>query len=62
MGDGKVSDKELTLECGIMDKLYHGDVVLADRGLMLRNTWPLKVVDFLFQPSCLRYCHCSFHL
>ena len=27
----KVSDKEITIKCGYMDKLENGDVVMADR-------------------------------
>ena len=29
---GRVSDKQLTRECGIIQKLLPGDIVLADRG------------------------------
>jgi len=29
---GRVSDKHLTSSCGFLDKLMHGDLVLADRG------------------------------
>ncbi|XP_071802602.1 uncharacterized protein [Asterias amurensis] len=39
---GRVSDKELTLECGIMDKLDHGDVVLADRGFNVKEDMAIK--------------------
>ena len=31
---GRVSDKEITLKSGYMDKLLHGDEVLADRGVL----------------------------
>lgn len=30
--DGRVSDKHLSMECGIIQKLLPGDIVLADRG------------------------------
>ena len=29
---GRVPDKQITQECGILDLLFPGDVVLADRG------------------------------
>ena len=29
---GRVSDKAITQNCGFLDKLEHGDLVLADRG------------------------------
>ena len=29
---GRLSDKQLTRECGIIQKLLPGDIVLADRG------------------------------
>ena len=29
---GGISDKEITNECGILDKLEHGDSVMADKG------------------------------
>ena len=29
---GRVSNKHLTMECGILQKLLPGDIVLADRG------------------------------
>ena len=29
---GRVSDKIITQECGYLDRIEYGDVVLADRG------------------------------
>ena len=34
---GRVSDKAITQECGILNKLLPGDVVLADRGFTISN-------------------------
>ena len=34
---GRVSDKNLTQQCGFLSKLQHGDVVLADRGFTIEE-------------------------
>lgn len=34
---GKVSDKEITIKSGFLDKLEHGDCILADRGFTVAN-------------------------
>jgi len=33
---GRVSDKQITSLCGFLDKLMHGNLVLADRGFDIR--------------------------
>lgn len=32
---GRVSDKEITNNCGFLDKVLHGDLILADRGFTI---------------------------
>ena len=34
---GRVSDKQITQECGILDLLFPGDVVLTDRGFNINE-------------------------
>ena len=34
---GRVSDVHLTESCGILNKLMHGDLVIADRGFTIHN-------------------------
>ena len=34
---GRASDKEITLKSGFLDKLTHGDCVLADRGFLVEE-------------------------
>lgn len=38
---GRTSDKHITENCGILDKLPHGDVVLADRGFDIADSLAL---------------------
>lgn len=35
---GRTSDKHITENCGVLDKLSHGDVVLADRGFDIADS------------------------
>ena len=35
--DGRVSDKHLTRECGVLCKLLPGDIILADRGFDIED-------------------------
>ena len=39
---GRTSDKFLTENCGIIDKLLHGDLVLADRGFTIHELLMFK--------------------
>lgn len=39
---GRVSDRQITTESGILDKLLPGDVVLADRGFNMTEDFALK--------------------
>lgn len=41
---GRVSDKEITLKSGYMDKLLHGDEVLADRGFLVSEEMAVRGV------------------
>ena len=38
---GRVSDKHLTENCGILDNLSAGDQILADRGFNIQDCRPL---------------------
>ena len=39
---GRTSDKHLTENCGLLDKLLPGDLVMADRGFTIRDGVALK--------------------
>lgn len=36
---GRISDKRITENCGFLDKLLPGDLVLADRGFDIKSVW-----------------------
>ena len=48
---GRNSDKYLTDNCGILDKLLPGDLVLADRGFSFKNPLCLSMHSWQFLPS-----------
>jgi len=47
---GRVSDKHLTSSCGILDKLMHGDLVLADRGFDISEELALRGATLAIPP------------
>ena len=50
---GRVSDKYITMNCGILSKLFPGDVVLADRGFDIADSVGLCQAK-LSQPAFTR--------
>ena len=50
---GRVSDKEITLKSGFMERLLHGDEVLADRGFLVSEEFASRGVT-LRTPSFTR--------
>ena len=50
---GRVSDKEITLKSGFMERLLHGDEVLADRGILVSEEFASRGVT-LHMPSFTR--------
>ena len=34
---GSLSDNEITLSCGVLDKLKHGDSVMVDKGFLIEK-------------------------
>ena len=36
---GRTSDKQITAHSGFLDKLMHGDLILADRGFDITDSW-----------------------
>ena len=47
---GRVSDKHLTSSCGFLEKLMHGDLVLADRGFDISNELALRGATLAIPP------------
>lgn len=47
---GRVSDKHLTSSCGFLDKLMHGDLVLADRGFDISDELALRGATLAIPP------------
>ena len=39
---GKISDKDIVQQSGILDKLMHGDQVLADRGFVNEEDFAVR--------------------
>ena len=50
LGGGRTSDKFLTENCGFLDKLLPGDMVMADRGFTINESVGLKQAK-LFIPA-----------
>ena len=50
---GSVSDKELTVQCGILDLLEQGDSVMADRGFVIADLLASRGVDLNIPPMKL---------
>ena len=47
---GRVSDVFLTENCGFLQKLLPGDLVLADRGFTVQDSQGCTVLRLRFQP------------
>ena len=47
---GRVSDKHITSSCGFLDKLMHGDLVLADRGFDISEELALHGATLAIPP------------
>ena len=48
---GRVSDKAITQNCGFLDKLEHGDLVLADRGFNIYDDIGVRGAKLLIPAS-----------
>ena len=44
---GRASDRVITVQSGLLDKFFPGDVVLADRGFTMKDDFALKGVQLL---------------
>lgn len=49
-----MSDKELTIQCGILDLLEEGDSVMADRGFTIADLLAARGVDLNIPPMKLQ--------
>jgi hypothetical protein len=47
---GSISDKQLTKECGFIEQLNPGDVIMADKGFNVQDLFVLKHVRLLAPP------------
>ena len=47
---GSISDKELTKQCGFIDQLNAGDVIMADKGFNVQDLFAQKHVRLLAPP------------
>ena len=54
--DGRTSDKVITNKSGYLDKIEHGDVVLADRGFLIRDELASRGAELLI-PAFLKGKH-----
>ena len=48
---GRVADMYLTLNCGFMDIIQHGEIILADRGFPIREEALVLGVDVINPPG-----------
>lgn len=51
---GCISDRELTVRCGILDLFEPGDTVMADRGFQIADLLAERGVDLNIPPSKLQ--------
>jgi len=57
---GSTSDKIITLKSGLLDQLVPGDLILADRGFLIRDIIlpPGVSLNIFFSPKMSSTCHC----
>jgi hypothetical protein len=48
--EGCISDKEIVIQSGFLDKLHRGDLVMADRGFVIRDVLNERGVDLNIPP------------
>ena len=54
-----ISDKKITQECGLIDLLESGDVVMADRGFDIQHLLASKCVILNIPPFCEERSSCQ---